>query len=106
MSNKILTVINELVKTAVLPAAPNTCTGVNCPRTWGWSSPYMNAVITSPPPTRPIRYIVNTSARPEHTGGNQRLVAAGSGLQAGLLGGAVDNVAGAPVIAHENVLLG
>jgi glyoxylase-like metal-dependent hydrolase (beta-lactamase superfamily II) len=105
MSNKILTVIHQLVQSAVLPAAPNTCTGVNCPRTWGWSSPYMNAVISSPPPTRPIRYIVNTSASPEHTGGNAALVAAGSGLQAGLLGGAVENVAGAPVIAHENVLL-
>jgi glyoxylase-like metal-dependent hydrolase (beta-lactamase superfamily II) len=32
-------------------------------------------------------------------------VAAGTGLQAGLLGGAVENIAGAPVIAHENVLL-
>jgi cyclase len=105
MSTKVLAAINQLVQAAVVPAAPNTCTGVNCPRTWGWSSPYMNAVISSPAPARPIRYVVNTSASPEHTGGNPALVAAGSGLQAGLLGGAVENVAGAPVIAHENVLL-
>jgi glyoxylase-like metal-dependent hydrolase (beta-lactamase superfamily II) len=64
----------------------------------------MNAVISSPAPARPIRYIVNTSAAPDHVGGNEKLVAAGSGLRSGQLGGAVANVEGAPVIAHENVL--
>jgi glyoxylase-like metal-dependent hydrolase (beta-lactamase superfamily II) len=64
----------------------------------------MNAVITSPTPARPIRFIINTSASPEHTGGNEKLVAAGSGLRGALLGGAVANVEGAPLIAHENVL--
>jgi cyclase len=104
MSDKLLTAINQLVKAAVAPAAPNSCFGANCPGAWGWSSPYMNAVISSPAPTRPIRYIINTSAAPDHTGGNEKLVAAGTGLRGGQLGGAAANVEGAPVIAHENVL--
>ena len=104
MSDKVLTAINQLVKAAVAPAAPNTCFGANCPGAWGWSSPYMNAIISSPAPTRPIRYIINTSAAPDHTGGNEKLVAAGTGLRGGQLGGAAANVEGAPVIAHENVL--
>ena len=104
MSDKLLAAINQLVKAAVAPAAPNTCFGANCPGAWGWSSPYMNAIISSPAPTRPIRYIINTSAAPDHTGGNEKLVAAGTGLRGGQLGGAAANVEGAPVIAHENVL--
>jgi cyclase len=104
MSDKVLAAINQLVKATVTPAGPNTCFGPNCPRAWGWSSPYMNAVISSPGPTRPIRYIINTSAAAHHTAGNPTLVAAGTGLQAGGFGGASGNVEGAPVIAHENVL--
>jgi glyoxylase-like metal-dependent hydrolase (beta-lactamase superfamily II) len=104
MSDKLLTAVNQLVKAVVTPAAPNTCFGANCPGAWGWSSPYMNAIISSPPPTRPIRYIINTSAASDHTGGNAKLVAAGTGLRGGQLGGAAANVEGAPVIAHENVL--
>jgi glyoxylase-like metal-dependent hydrolase (beta-lactamase superfamily II) len=104
MSDKVLAALNQLVKATVMPAGPNACTGPNCRGTWGWSSPYMNAVISSPAPTRPIRYIINTSAATYHTGGNQKLVAAGTGMQAGGFGGAAGNVEGAPVIAHENVL--
>jgi cyclase len=61
-------------------------------------------MISSTAPTRPIRYVINTSASPEHTGGNATLVAAGEGLSANSFGGASGNVEGAPVIAHENVL--
>jgi glyoxylase-like metal-dependent hydrolase (beta-lactamase superfamily II) len=104
MSDQLLAAIDQIVKATVTPAAPNTCFGANCPKAWGWSSPYMNAVISSPPPARPIRYIINTSAAPDHTGGNPKLVAAGTGLRGAQLGGAVGNVEGAPVIAHENVL--
>ena len=57
----------------------------------------MNAVISSPAPPKPIRYIINTSAAPDHTGGNEKLAAAGSGLRGGGFGGAVANVEGAPV---------
>jgi cyclase len=59
---------------------------------------------------RPIRYLLNTHAHPEFTGGNARLAAAGSQLVAGNFAGqvgqrAVDGaVPQAFVVAHENVL--
>jgi glyoxylase-like metal-dependent hydrolase (beta-lactamase superfamily II) len=60
--------------------------------------------------TRPIRYVVNTHADPEFTGGNALAAAAGSQLVAGNFAGqvgqrAVDGaVPQAFVVAHENVL--
>ncbi len=60
--------------------------------------------------TRPIRYVVNTHADPEFTGGNAVVAAAGSQLVAGNFAGqvgqrAVDGaVPQAFVVAHENVL--
>ncbi len=104
MSEKVLAALNKLASSVSASPTTNRCFGATCPGTWGWSSPYMNSVITSPGSARPIRYIVNTSAAADNTGGNEKLVAAGSGLRGGELGGAASNVEGAPVIAHENVL--
>jgi cyclase len=59
---------------------------------------------------RPIRYVVNTHAAPEFTGGNATVAAGGSQLVAGNFAGqvgqrAVDGaVPQAFVVAHENVL--
>jgi glyoxylase-like metal-dependent hydrolase (beta-lactamase superfamily II) len=60
--------------------------------------------------SRPIRYIVNTHAHPEFTGGNLAVAAAGAQLVAGNFAGQVGQravegvVPQAFVIAHENVL--
>jgi glyoxylase-like metal-dependent hydrolase (beta-lactamase superfamily II) len=105
MSDKVLMAVNQLASSAVTPPAPNTCFGANCPGSWGWASPYMNAIISSPAPPRPIRYIVNTSAAPEHAGGNEKLATAGFFPRGGGFGSAVSSVGReASIVAHENVL--
>jgi glyoxylase-like metal-dependent hydrolase (beta-lactamase superfamily II) len=48
----------------------------------------------------PIRMIINTSADPDHVGGNQTLAAAGTNINPTAL-----NPSAAAVLAHENVLL-
>ena len=94
MSDKVLAAVNQLMTATVAAASANRCFGTNCPGiAYGWSSPYINSIISSPAPapTRPIRVIINTSAAPEHTGGNQALSAAAAGRTP-------------QIIAHENVL--
>jgi glyoxylase-like metal-dependent hydrolase (beta-lactamase superfamily II) len=105
MSEKVLASVNELASASVTPRRTNTCFGATCPGVWGWSSPYMNAVISSPARPRPVRYIINTSAAPDHVGGNERIATAGFFPRGGGFGGAVAAVGqAASVIAHENVL--
>ena len=105
MSETILTALNQLANAVVTPPTPNTCFGANCSGSWGWSSPYINSVITSTVPVKPIRYIINTSMAPNHIGGNERLATSGFFPRGGGFGGAVANPGrAASVVAHENVL--
>ncbi len=105
MSGKLLAAVNQLANAAVAPPAANRCAGATCPGTWGWSSPYINAIISSPAPPRPVRYIVNTSAAPDHVGGNETIATTGFFPRGGGFGAAVENVGrAASIIAHENVL--
>jgi glyoxylase-like metal-dependent hydrolase (beta-lactamase superfamily II) len=79
---------------------------VNCPGTLGWSSPFINNTISSPSPAKPLRYIINTSAAPEHVGGNQKIASSGFFPRGGGFGAAFANPGrSAQIIAHENVLL-
>ena len=77
MSDKVLAALTELAETAVSAPATNNCFGANCPGMPSWSSPYFNTVVASPRPARPMRYVINTSAAPEHVGGNEKLAASG-----------------------------
>jgi cyclase len=105
MSDKVLAAINQLANATVTPPTPNTCFGANCPGAWGWASPYMNAVISSTTPPKPVRYIINTSAAADHVGGNEKIATSGFFPRGGGFGAAVANVGReASVIAHENVL--
>jgi len=105
MTDKILAAIKQLTSTVVGPR-PNMCMGANCPSMpHGWTSPFMNAVIASPTPPKPLRYIFNTSSAAEHTGGNAKLAVAGFYPRGGGNAGAVAAIGNeAMVIAHENVL--
>ncbi len=94
MTDRIKETIAELVNGLSRPSTLN-CFGMNCPGTpSGWTSPYTNAVISSPAPPRPLRYILNTSAAPHNVGGNAALAATGIGRRGS-----------AAIIAHENVLI-
>ena len=104
MAEKLLVAVDALADAVAAEPAPNRCAGANCAGLpHGWASPFMNTIIASPAPARPIRYVVNTSASREHTGGNVLLAAAGFFARRGgtNVTGAVAN---ASVIAHENVL--
>ena len=51
--------------------------------------------------TDPIRLIINTSADPDHVGGNQRLASEGATINPNAFNAGAENAA---VVAHENVL--
>jgi glyoxylase-like metal-dependent hydrolase (beta-lactamase superfamily II) len=105
MSDKILATLSQLAKSVDASATRNSCFGVNCPGTWGWSSPYINNVISSPTPPRPLRYIVDTNDAPEHIGGNEKIAAIGHFERGSQFSGVVASVGNrASIIAHENVL--
>jgi glyoxylase-like metal-dependent hydrolase (beta-lactamase superfamily II) len=56
-------------------------------------------------PPKPIRYIANTSALPDHTGGNERLALAGKTFTGGNVTGEIGGEGeSAAILAHENVL--
>jgi len=107
MADKVLAALSELAKRAVNPAQPNTCFGANCQGMPSWSSPYFNAIIASPRPPQPVRYVMNTSAAPEHVGGNPRIAEWAAYRRAGGqsgFGAAVRAIEdSATIIAHEGV---
>jgi glyoxylase-like metal-dependent hydrolase (beta-lactamase superfamily II) len=108
MTDKLLAALGELSKSVTSAPATNTCFGANCPGMPSWSSPYFNTVVASPRPARGIRYIINTSAAPEHVAGNEKLASSATFRRAGGLGGfggaTRDIGTNATIVAHDGVL--
>ena len=111
MADKVLSALSELAKATVAPPTPNSCFGANCPSAFGspaWSSPYFNALVTAPRNPPGMRYVINTSAAPEHVGANDKLAAAAAfrrgGGQSGFGTATRDLGTTATIVASEGVL--
>ncbi len=114
MSDKVLAAVKQLATTiAGSTYPPSPCVGLRCPggagsgsfNQWGWTSPAINTIISSPRPVKPIRYIINSSIDPDHTGGNVKIAKSGVTYTGGNVargpGGSGDS---AEVWAFETVL--
>ena len=108
MSDLLLATIQQLSTAAAAPLVPATCVGLACAASrnaYGWSSPAINAIISSPAPAKPIRYIVNTHYDSEHSAGNERIAMAGTTYTGGNVTGTIEDAGeGATILAHENTL--
>ena len=98
MSDKILAAVDQLSREWARR---------NAPKPLGWGAETRSSVadrnITAPP--KPIRYVMNTSADPDHVGGNEKLRNAGRTFTGGNVAGNIADAAeGAAILAHENVL--
>ncbi len=106
MSTKVMSTILQLATEITASAQPNRCLGLHCAQTpGGWTSPSLNAMISSPAPPKPVRFIFNTSIDADHTGGNQKLgeLPADSKI-VGVTFPPVGVVPSAEIIAYETVL--
>ena len=116
MAEAMLAKIKEIgTMVAAAPTRLTTCVGPNCypPGTsasftpWGFASPSYNAIVASPAPLKPLRWIIQTHFDPDHVGGTPVLAAAGSSYAGGNLTtilGQAGAEEGATLIAQENVL--
>lgn len=65
----------------------------------------MRAIVDTNEPPKPIRYIINTSVNPDHTGGNEKIAKSGKTFTGGNVAGNLSDAAeGAAILAHETVL--
>jgi cyclase len=109
MADKLLNAVQQLAYNVVAAPVPTTtCVGPSCAgvlNAYGWNSPAFNSNTISRTPPKTIRYIINTSVDPDHSGGNVKIAAAGLTFVGGNVTGAIaDAGEGAAIIAHDTVL--
>ena len=97
MSDKVLAAIRQIQNEVRSKEEPPVLRGGAQTRSSVWGSSYG--------PPKPIRYIINTSISPEHTGGNEKISLAGATITGGNVAGQIADAAeGALIFSHENVL--
>ena len=103
MAEKVIAAVSQLARDVTAsPMALKPCAGFGCA---GVTYPSILGTIASPAPPKPIQFIVNTNADPDHTGGNAKVAQAGTTFGGGPGLGAFAFVKeSAMVYSHENVL--
>jgi cyclase len=104
MADKVVAAVNQLARiVTAAPMAARPCAGAGCS---GNEFASFLGTVASPAPPKPIQYIVNTNADPDHTGGNAAIAAAGTTYGGGPGLGAFVGIikTAATIYAHENVL--
>lgn len=109
MSDKLIAAYKQLATAVtVAPVVASTCVGVNCSGTtsvFGWNSPGFNGATIARGAAKPLRFIMNTSADPDHVGGNEKVRLSGESFTGGNITGTIaDSDRGAALLAHDNVL--
>jgi glyoxylase-like metal-dependent hydrolase (beta-lactamase superfamily II) len=98
MAEKVLATVRELESNTVTNGVPALHYGAE-----GRSS--LRAIVDTKEPAKPIRFIIDTGADADHTGGNEKIAKAGQTFQGGNAAGDLRNAGdGAAVLAHEGVL--
>jgi glyoxylase-like metal-dependent hydrolase (beta-lactamase superfamily II) len=101
MADRVLATVAMLDQQVTSTGMPQrSCVGVVHGCTW-WNSSSFLPTTVAPPPPRPIAGVINTSADPEHIGGNEKLAGAGRTFGVRNLSGPA--ALGAWIVAHENV---
>jgi cyclase len=104
MADKVVAAVRQIEReVTAAPTAARPCAGLGCV---GVTYPSLLGIIASPPPPRPIQFIVNTNADPDHTGGNAKVAQSGTTFGGGPGLGAFQAVVkeSAMIYAQENVL--
>jgi cyclase len=109
LSSRLLATVKQFANDVLARPVPFTpCVGLHCGQfrsPYGFASPSFDGITASVAPAKPIRYILNTSSHPDHTGGNATIRAAGVTYTGGNITGTItDSGEGAAILAHENVL--